>query len=237
MAKKNILEHTEEINKLKQEIAGEIATSPNVSGALKKWQNIFEITQRTLAREMKITSSTLSDYENSRRQNPSIQFVQKFVNALINTDAKHNCQILKKLISVQSLNSFETKEFKKAIKIRHTDGLKEFVQINTKNPNEPIYGLTIIEQEYLQNTEFQDLGKLFGKTNKRIFYFCSAKNLELLAMFMRALKTIAGQLPSAIVLELPETEKENAQKIIDTNLPLFITQKTKDEIKTIVKDL
>ncbi len=237
MPKKNILEHTEEINKLKQEIAGEIAVASNVSNVLKKWQNIFEISQKTLAREMKITSSTLSDYENERRQNPSIQFVLKFVNALINTDAKHNAHILKKLISVQSLNGFETKEFKKAIKIRHTEGLKEFVQINTKNPNEPMYGITIIEQEYLQNTEFQDTGKLFGKTNKRIFYFCSARNLELIAMFLHALKSIASQNPSAIVLELSEAEKENCQKIIDTNLPLFITQKTKEEIKTIVKDL
>lgn len=237
MPKKNILEQVEEINKLKLEIAGEITIAPNVSGALKKWQNIFEIAQKTLAREMKITSSTLSDYENDRRQNPSIQFVQKFVNALINIDVKHNAQILKKLISVQSINGFETKEFKKAIKIRHTDGLKEFVQINTKNPNEPIYGITIIEQEFLQNTEFQDIGKLFGKTNKRIFYFCSAKNLELIAMFIRSLKAISGQLPSAIIFELSESEKENAQKIIDINVPIFITQKTKDEIKIVVKDL
>ena len=59
----------EDIEILKKEIAGEIIISNNLGNTLKKWQNIFEINQKTLAKNMSISNTMLSDYQNGRRKN------------------------------------------------------------------------------------------------------------------------------------------------------------------------
>ena len=236
MTKSDISVHKEEIQKLKQDIAGEISMSENPGNAFKKWQNIFEISQLSLARQMKLSCSTISDYENGRRNNPSIKLVQRFVNTLIELDLKHKGQIIRKLITIPSVQVFETKEFKRGIKIKHTEGLKELTQVNTKNPNELVFGISYLDAQNIPELESSDLQKLFGKTNKRIFYINNVQSPLLIHMFLKSLKLATNLYPSILILETTKTQDE-INKDIDVNIPIYITQKNKDEIKTIVKDL
>ena len=58
------------MNKVKLEIAGEIALSEDPGATMKKWREIFTITQVELAKYLQITVSTISDYESNRRKSP-----------------------------------------------------------------------------------------------------------------------------------------------------------------------
>jgi putative transcriptional regulator len=237
MAKKDIGANKDAILKLKQEIAGEICISGNSGNTLKKWQNIFEISQISLARQMKLTGSTISDYENGRRNNPSINFVQRFVNALIDIDLKRKAQIIKKLITLPIEQVVETKEFKKGIKVKHTDGLKDLEQINLKNPNELVFGITYLDAFSIPEFESNDLQKIFGKTNKRILYIQNAHNTLAIHLFLKSLKLATNMNPGVLVLETALENKDEILKTLDINVPIYISTKLKDEIKQITKDL
>ena len=76
------------MNSLKQKIAGEITLAKNPGAAIKKWREIFGITQTELADYLKITPSTISDYESNRRKSPGIGVIQRFIEALIEIDTK-----------------------------------------------------------------------------------------------------------------------------------------------------
>ncbi|MEM2703579.1 MAG: helix-turn-helix domain-containing protein, partial [Candidatus Bathyarchaeia archaeon] len=68
---------------LMRRIAGEIILSESPGRIMKKWRNLFELTQAEVARLMGISPSVLSDYENDRRKSPGTSFVRKFVQALM----------------------------------------------------------------------------------------------------------------------------------------------------------
>lgn len=237
MAKQDLLNiYKEEIQKLKQEIAGEIVISDNPGNVLKKWQNIFEINQISLARAMKLTGSTISDYENGRRNNPGINFIKKFVDTLIDIDYKRKCYIIKKLITIQTQQTIETKEFKKGIKLKHTNQLKDFEQINSKIHNEFVFGITYLDANDIPELEQTDLQKIFGKTNKRILFINNADNALIIHLFLKTLKIMTNLLPSVLILDTNQNTEE-ILKTLDINIPIYITNKTKEEMKITLKEL
>jgi putative transcriptional regulator len=232
MAKKQFSE--EEIETLKREIAGEIIISNNLGNTLKKWQNIFEINQKTLAKNMSISNTMLSDYQNGRRTNPSIKFILNFINSLINHDIKHKEKVLKKLIEQKNELIFETKEFKKGIKIKILEKSEKIKQTNIKNNNEIVYGITYIDVNDIPDFDNNDLQKIFGKTNKRIFYISNIKDITIIQMFLNTLKIITNQNPSAIILECNLDESEINK--LDFNNAIYLTKANKIEIKEILKE-
>jgi putative transcriptional regulator len=69
-------------------MAGELAVSQNPGRAMRVWRERAGVGQAELAREMKISPSVLSDYENGRRHSPGSGFLRRFVQSLINVDRK-----------------------------------------------------------------------------------------------------------------------------------------------------
>ncbi len=236
MAKKDIGANKDAILKLKQEIAGEICISENPGNTLKKWQSIFEISQISLARAMKLAGSTISDYENGRRNNPNIKFIQKFVNTLIELDLKQKGQIIKKLITIPQEQTVETKEFKRGVKLRHTPELKDFEQINSKIHNESVFGISYLDANDIPDLDLNDLQKVFGKTNKRILFISNTNNALIIHLFLKTLKMATNQHPSILILDT-DLDKDDILKVLDINVPIHITKKTKDEMKNLLKEL
>jgi putative transcriptional regulator len=73
-------------NVLSEKIAGEITLSPQPGKTLRKWRNIFNISQTELAEYLKLSPSVISDYESGRRKSPGIQTVKKVICAFIKID-------------------------------------------------------------------------------------------------------------------------------------------------------
>ena len=66
-------------NALSEKIAGEITLSPKPGQTIRKWRNVFKITQTELAAYLKQSPSVISDYESGRRQSPGIQTVKRII--------------------------------------------------------------------------------------------------------------------------------------------------------------
>ena len=137
------------MDKIKLDIAGEITLADNAGAAMKKWREIFGITQTALAKHLNITVSTISDYESNRRQSPGTAVIKRFVHALFDIDAKNGGAISQRLTEREKPTDqyFEVHEFARGIT------LKDFVEIirGKAITNEDllegkkIYGYTLID--------------------------------------------------------------------------------------------
>jgi putative transcriptional regulator len=212
-----------DLETLKQNIAGELIFATDLSSTLKKWRNIFEISQKRLAYAMQIKPTTLSDYENGRRPNPSINFIKKFVSKLIELDLKHKGHIVKSLLHNEEELPFITREFKHILKAKDLS-VFALESINHKRLRENLYGITIIDTYDIRNLDIKKYPLLFGKTNKRIFYFTQTKNIVIIEFLLKLLKYITNQQPLAIFIEKIDAED------LKVNVPLYKTALNKEEM-------
>ena len=56
---------------LEEKIAGEIAMAESAGSTMKKWRELFGISQVELAKYLKISASTISDYEGTGGSAPA----------------------------------------------------------------------------------------------------------------------------------------------------------------------
>jgi len=75
---------------LAEKIAGEITLSPKPGHTIRKWREIFQISQTQLAQFLHMTPSVISDYESGRRKSPGIHVVKKIIEALLSIDEQKN---------------------------------------------------------------------------------------------------------------------------------------------------
>ena len=80
--------------KLAKDMVGEIVMAENSEKVIKKWRNIFKISQKSLANELDITPSVISDYESGRRKSPGIKVIKKMVDAMISIDEKRGGRVI-----------------------------------------------------------------------------------------------------------------------------------------------
>jgi len=73
-------------NALSEKIAGEITLSPNPGQTIRKWRDVFNISQTDLATYLNISPSVISDYESGRRKSPGIQTVKKIIDGFVKID-------------------------------------------------------------------------------------------------------------------------------------------------------
>ena len=105
------------MEKLEILIAGEIALSKDPGSTMKKWREMFGVSQTELSQALKVSSSTISDYEGGRRKSPGIGVVSRLVETLLEIDAKHGGKVRKQLEKdfKPKENIFDVHEFKKPL--------------------------------------------------------------------------------------------------------------------------
>mgnify|MGYP002626404701 CR=1 FL=1 len=67
------------VQEFMQQIAGEIAISPDPGKTIRKWREEFGRSQHQLADDMGISHSVVSDYESGRRKSPGVAVIKKMV--------------------------------------------------------------------------------------------------------------------------------------------------------------
>jgi putative transcriptional regulator len=56
---------------------------------MRKWRDLFNVTQIEVANILDLSSSVISDYEKGRRRSPGSNFIKRYVEALLEIDSKH----------------------------------------------------------------------------------------------------------------------------------------------------
>jgi len=217
-----------------RKIAGEITLSENVGSSLKKWREIFGISQTELAKHVKVTPSTISDYEGNRRKSPGTSIIKRFVQALVDLDAKKGGWTIKKF---ENRNKNKEEEIYKIIDFtKPMNGIEfskkidgKIITNKTKLENTQLYGYTSVDSlKAILELPVDDFVRLFGSTTQRgaIFTNVSTGRSPLVAIRVMNLK------PTLVVLHNLNEVDPLAIKISKIEkIPIITTLLPIEEIK------
>lgn len=165
-------------DRLKKKISGEIVLSENPGKTIKKWRNIFEISQRNLADKIDVMPSVISDYELGRRQSPGIKMIEKIVTGLVDVDEGRGGEVIKKFSEfrpgdVVSDTVIDIQEFSKGVPIGDfAEACGAEVVANKDMKNKEIYGYSIIDSlKAIVELSPSELVRLYGLTTERALIF------------------------------------------------------------------
>ncbi len=222
---------------ISEKIAGEIVLSKKPGATMRKWREIFGISQQELAKYLGITSSVISDYESGRRKSPGVGMVKRFVKALIEIDESRGGEIIKKFSPTYGEEAIiDLFDFPYSVDVE-----KFMKQIDARilNPDieykRGIYGFTILDSlKAILHFNSYDYFKVYGWSVDRALLFYGVKygRSPMVAIRAHPLK------PSAVVYINPEQVDELAIKLaILENIPLAETFLDVEEIKDRLREL
>lgn len=153
-------------------IAGSIVANPDPGRAMKAWREKLGIKQVVLARKLGISPSVLSDYESGRRPSPGVQFVRKYVEALVDIDESKE-RVVSKLVATEkdaavlAIGEFqgpiEASQVTKAVRGRVLAGDESSVRL---------YGYTVVDSiKTIYALSGYDFYRIFGATTERALIF------------------------------------------------------------------
>ena len=138
------------MDSLQERIAGEITLSETPGSTMKKWRELFGISQVELAHYLKISTSTISDYEGNRRASPGVGIIKRFIQALMTMDNQRGGEVIRNL-----------EKFNKDIK---TDKDPFYFIHDFSAPISGTDLVRLIDAKIVTNPNYLDSMKLFGYT-------------------------------------------------------------------------
>lgn len=227
------------MEKIKNEIAGEITLSPTPGSTMKKWREIFAITQVELASLLKISPSTISDYEGNRRLSPGSGVIKRFVNALFEIDTERGSPIISKMQEGVEKTSqyFELHEF--ATSISAVDFQKMLNGTVIANEDlmkvKKLYGYTLMESlKIILEMPFNQFPKLYGSMSERAFIFTQVSTGRSPMVVIR----VTPMKPSLVVLHGIKEVDPLAIKIAEREkIPVIATNMDIEKMKEVLNKI
>jgi putative transcriptional regulator len=226
------------MDNLEERIAGEIAMAESAGSAMKKWRELFGISQVELAKYLKISASTISDYEGNRRVSPGVGIIKRFVKSLLALDESKGSEVTRNLEKFNASGSKESPSSAYQIKDFSTPiSCMDFSRlIDAKiaaNPNLldtiKLFGYTMIDSlKIILEMSPSEYPKLFGNTTERAFIFDQVSTGRSPMVVIR----VAPIKPKLVVIQNVDTIDKLAVKIAQIEkIPLLTTKLSADEIK------
>ncbi|MEM3181302.1 MAG: helix-turn-helix domain-containing protein [Candidatus Micrarchaeaceae archaeon] len=223
------------MDSLEERISGEITMSDSPGTTMKKWREIFGISQVELAKHLKISASTISDYEGNRRSSPGVSVIKRLVKALVEMDYERGGSV------ARNLEKLRPKEEETSMYFIHDfsapiSGVDFARQIDAKvisNPNYlddmKLFGYTLLDSlKVILEISPSEYPRLFGSTTDRAFIFNEVSTGRSPMVVVR----VAPIKPKVVVIMNLDTVDKLAIKISQIeHVPLLTTKLTIDDIK------
>jgi len=215
-------------NEFSIKIAGEIVLSKHPHLALKKWREIFGVTQLELAKKLEVSPSVVSDYESGRRRSPGANMIKKFVEALISIDEERGGRVLRAYKRMHGSGIkhdaiLDIREFSNPIKIKDFCSIvngKFIANIHLKEKK--IYGYTVIDSiKAILEMNSDEFIKIYGLTSERalIFTKVSSGRSPLVAVRVATIK------PGVVVLQgLSKVDPLGVKLAEREGIPLIVSK-------------
>ncbi len=226
------------MDSLKERIAGEIALSDTPGSTMKKWRELFGISQIELAKYLKISTSTISDYEGNRRASPGVGVIKRFVDALFTLDSQHGGEVVRNLERFKDESGampknpfYFIKDFTAPI-----NGVDFARMIDAKIVANPgyldsmkLFGYTLLDSlRVILEISPSEYPRLFGSTNERAFIFDQVSTGRSPMVVVR----VAPIKPRLVVIQNLDSVDKLAIKISQIeHIPLLTTRLDGEEIK------
>ena len=198
---------------------------------IKKWRNIFKISQKEIAREMGVTPSVISDYESNRRSSPGIRIVSRMVTGLIKISENKGAGFLKEFYTLSGENVLpssiiDVKEFRLPVSIRDFCEKTGSTIVGREDLSDSqIYGYSLVDsmKAILELTPME-LVKIYGYTTNRALIF---SNVTSGRSSMVAIK-VTNLKPSLVVLHGPQSVDDVARRIAEIEGIVLAVSRTKN---------
>ncbi|MDI6855923.1 MAG: helix-turn-helix domain-containing protein [Candidatus Thermoplasmatota archaeon] len=208
-----------------EKLASEFVLSNSVGTTLRKWRNIFELSQRELAAKLKISPSVISDYESGRRKAPSVKTAKKIVEALAELG------IAKGKISKEEVGGLAVKVKDFLIPVRAKDFIRAIggMVIAGKNyAQRYLHGCTILDSlKTITSLNSSDYLKIYSYSTERALIFTGVKygRSPMVAIRAHPLK------PALVVYQKPKRVDKLALELSELErIPLVVTELSLENI-------
>lgn len=213
---------------LAKRIAGEITLSSDPGKTMRKWREIFGISQTELAEYLGVSSSVISDYEGGRRKSPGASTIRKFVEALLNIDEKRGGNVIRafsKTIEGELPTNaiLDIREFTLPLTIKDVvEAVKGEVVANMHLIDRRIYGYTVVDSiRAILEMSSEEFLKLYGWTTERALVFTKVTTGRSPMIAVR----VQGLKPAVVVLHGVKKLDELAVKLAERErVPLVISR-------------
>lgn len=223
------------MDSLQERIAGEIALSETPGSTMKKWRELFGISQVELAKHLKISTSTISDYEGNRRASPGVGVIKRFIQALFAIDTQRGGEV------ARNLDKFNKKDEQGSFYFIHdftapitgTDLARLIDAKIVTNPGQldsmKLFGYTLLDSlRIILEIQPAEYPKLFGTTSERAFIFDQVSTGRSPMVVVR----VAPIKPKLVVIQNLDTVDKLAVKISQIErIPLLTTKLNAEEIR------
>lgn len=218
-------------------IIGEIILSSEPGEIMRRWREIFGITQLEISEKMGISPSVISDYEGGRRRSPGALFIKKFVVGLVTIDSLHGGRVIKQFSSIVRTTSdaiLDLYEFPSPFSLSEVCGAVdgEFLACESSSEKK-ILGYTVVDSiKAILSMSGADFYQLMGSTAERalIFTKTSTGRSPMVAVRVTPLK------PAAIVLHgITRLDRIAVELAKAENIPMILSRKS--SVEDLVKSL
>ncbi len=213
------------IKALTDKIAGEIVFSDTPGKTIKKWRQIFEISQKELAQKLGVSPSVISDYESDRRKSPGINFIRRIIEAMLEIDKERGYRVISKykdLLSDFKLDVIiDMREFDEPVDVE--EFAEKIKGVMVTRFEKFVSGYTIVDSiKAILTLNSYDFYRLYGYTTERALIFTKVSTGRSPMVAVR----VANLKPAVVVLHGLEADKvdEIAIKIAEIErIPLIST--------------
>ncbi len=157
---------------------------------MRKWRELFAVSQISLSETMGLSSSVVSDYESGRRKSPGAKFIRRFVLALLLIDEQKGSRFIRefaKLTSSPSMAVVDLREFPIPVRVEYLCKAigGEVVACKEKFVKE-VNGYTVVDsRKAVEAYSGADYAQLFGATTERALIFTNVDGGSLPMMIVR----------------------------------------------------
>jgi putative transcriptional regulator len=224
--------------RLAEKIAGEVCLSREPGQTIRKWREVFHVSQTDLAHALKVSPSVISDYESGRRKSPGTTTVARITHALLSLDEKGGGNVLRQYASMMETNEaiIDIRELfvpTKASKL--IEAIEGKVVTNEEHLDRELKGYTIIDSvKAITSLTSFDYAKIYGWSSERALLFTgiSTGRSPMVAIRVHPMK------PALIVYHRPEKVDELALRLAKTeSIPLVVTRIPLDKLVANLREL
>lgn len=224
---------------LAEKIAGEITLSPAPGETIRKWREIFDVSQTKLANHLDVSPSVISDYESGRRKSPGVITIHKIIDALFAIDEKHGGKTIQKYASFGETKPgiIDIREYPFSLSgtefVEYIDGKALAAEDSVKN--KIIRGYTLIDSiKAIKTLTSMDYAQVYGWSTERALLFTGITygRSPMIAIRIHPMK------PSMVVYHQPSNIDPLAVKLAESEeIPLVVTKMSLRELQRKLKAL
>ena len=155
-------------------MAGEIVVSNSPGKTLRKWREIFHLSQKHLASLLGVKPSVVCDFEKGRRRSPGITTVRRLVETMVSYDRAHGGRVAGSMAGQQGNSAItDIREFAIGLPIMTVvEAIGGEVIAGTEELERTIYGYTIVDAlRAITTFSGANFGQMYGWSNERALFF------------------------------------------------------------------